>query len=310
MTATGDDVVIATKRSNGFFYRSTRPSLVAGWSGWAIVDQYVSFRGLATWVDGFDYGLNPATAVADMKARGVRTLFLATARYNSSKDFLDETKMGDWLDRAHAAGIRVVGWYVPAYGDMTRDVRRTVAINDYTSPGGQRFDALGVDIERFDEVSRATFNARVVPHLQQARAQTSLPFAAIVPTPFTTNAGNRWEGFPWSGIGPNSEVVVPMVLWTFRSSLSATGVGTYVRNETDRTQALTGRPVHVEGGVLGEPKPPAVGTPFTTARLRAFVDATKAAGAIGGSNYDYATFIPRTGTEKNTWWGVLRGFNG
>ena len=310
MTAIGDDVVIATKLSNGFFYRAVRTSVAGPWSSWLIVDQFVSFRGLATWVDRFDYEeLTPATAIADMKARGVRTLFLATARFDSPNDFFDEAKMGDWLDRAHAAGIRVIGWYVPAYGNMARDVRRTVAINDYASPGGQRFDALGVDIERFNEVPRATFNTRVVPHLEQSRAQTSLPFGAIVPTPFTTNSGNNWEGFPWSGIGPNSEVVVPMVLWTFRNSLSATGVATYVRNEVDRTQALTGRRVHVEGGVLGEPKPPAVGTLFTTDRLQAFVNASKAAGVIGGSNYDYATFNPRTPTEKNTWWAVLRGFN-
>ena len=308
MTAIGDDVVIATKRSNGFFYRSTRSSVGASWSGWQAVDHFLAFRGLATWVDTFDYAaLTPSTAIADMKARGVRTLFLATGRFNSPSDFFDEAKMGDWLDRAHAEGIRVIGWYVPAYGNMARDVRRTVAINDYASPGGQRFDALGVDIERLDEVSRATFNARVVPHLQQSRAQTSLPFGAIVPTPFTTNAGNNWAGFPWSGIGPNSEVVVPMTLWTFRTNLTVAGVSTYVRNEVDRTQALTGRRVHVEGGVLGEPK--SGGTPFTTGRLQAFVDASKAAGVIGGSNYDYATFTPRTPTEKNTWWAVLRGFN-
>lgn len=311
MTTVGGEVVLATKRSNGFFYRATRPTATGSWSGWQIVDHYVAFRAMATWVDVLDYpSLDPATAVPDMAARGVRTLFLATARFNSAADFYDEGEMGEWLDRAHAAGIRVIGWYVPAYGDMARDVRRTVAINDYASPGGQRFDAVGVDIERFGasgEVSRTTFNSRVVPHLQQVRAASSAPIGAIVPTPFTTNAGNNWEGFPWSGIGPNSEVVVPMTLWTFRSGYSTAQVSTYVRNEIDRTQALTGRRVHVEGGVLGEPA--SGGTPFDTPRLQAFVDTTKAAGAIGGSNYDYATFNGTTATNRNTWWAVLRGLN-
>ena len=304
MHAVGDDVVIATKRSNGFFYLATRANVTDGWSAWQPADWYAPFKEMATWVDRFDYAaLTPATAIADMKNRGVRTLFLATARFDSTADFFDETKMGVWLDQAHAAGIRVVGWYVPAYGNMARDVRRTVAINDYASPGGQRFDGIGVDIERFDEVSRAVFNTRVVPHLQQVRGQTSAPIAAIVPTPFTTNAGNNWAGFPWSGIGPNSEVVVPMALWSFRTNYSAAQVYSYVRNEIDRTQALTGRPVHVEGGVYTEGM-----TPFDTARLQAFVNATKDAGAIGGSNYDYATFDV-TGANPEEWWPVLAGLN-
>ena len=303
MTAIGDDVVIATKRSNGFFYRTTRASETTAWSSWRIVDQYASFRRMATWVDVLDYpSLDPATAVPDMAARGVRTLFLATARFNSASDFYDEAEMGEWLDRAHVAGIKVIGWYVPAYGNMARDVRRTVAINDYASPGGQRFDAVGVDIERFGasgEVSRTTFNSRVVPHLQQVRAASSAPIGAIVPTPFTTNAGNNWEGFPWSGIGPNSEVVVPMALWSFRSNYTTAQVYSYVRNEIDRTQALTGRRVHVEGGVYGEGS-----TPVTTARIQAFVNATRDAGAIGGSNYDYRTTI------ATSWWTALAGLNG
>jgi hypothetical protein len=98
-----------------------------------------------------------------------------------------------------------------------------------------------------------------------------------------------------------------MTLWTFRSNYSVAQVSTYVRDEVDRTQALTGRRVHVEGGVLGEPA--SGGTPFTTDRLQAFVNASKAAGVIGGSNYDYATFNTTTATNRNTWWAVLRGFN-
>jgi hypothetical protein len=302
MTAVGDDVVIAAKRSSGYFASTTRTSVGGAWTGWQIIDEYQSFRKMATWVDVLDYpSVDPATAVPDMAARGVRTLFLATARFNSASDFYDEAEMGQWLDLAHAAGIKVIGWYVPAYGDMTRDVRRTAAINNYLSPGGQRFDAIGIDIERFGpsgEVSRTTFNARVVPHLRQVRALTSLPIGAIVPTPFTTNAGNNWTGFPWSGIGPNSEVVVPMVLWSFRSNYTTGQVYSYVKNEIDRTQALTGKRVHAEGGVYGEGS-----TPVTTARIQAFVNATRDAGAIGGSNYDYRTTI------DSAWWTVLAGLN-
>ena len=162
-----------------------------------------------------------------------------------------------------------------------------------------------MDIERFGasgEVDRATFNARLVPHLQQVRSGTSAVLGAIVPSPFTTDPGNNWEGFPWSGIGPNSEVVVPMALWSFRAGFSAAQVEAWVTDQVDRTQALTGRRVHVEGGVIGEGS-----TPVTADRVQAFVDGAIGAGAIGGSQYDYNTM--NGPGEPTALWDVLAGLN-
>jgi hypothetical protein len=301
-TAIGDDVVVGALRANGFRYLRTRPSPTSTWSIWRIVDMYLPFRRLGTWVDVYDYAtLTPSVAVADMKARGVRTLLLATARFDSAADFYDRTEMGQWLDEAHKVGIKVVGWYVPAYGDMVRDVRRTVAIGNYVSPTGQRFDAVGVDIERFGasgEVDRDTFNSLVVPHLRQVRSRTSAVIGAIVPSPYATDPGNNWEGFPWSGVGRNSEVVVPMALWSFRTNFTPTQVREWVVDQIDRAEALTGRKVHVEGGSGDVTK-----TPINEQTVGAFVQAVADGGAIGGSHYDYAT--------TPAWaWSILVGING
>ncbi len=294
-TAVGDDVVVASRRAAGTVSQALRRSPVAAWSSWRRVDALLPLRGLGTWVDVFDYAsLTPATAVADMKARGVRSLLLCTARFDSSADFHDETTMGQWLDEAHELGLEVVGWYVPAYGDMQRDVRRTAAIGSYVSPGGQRFDAVGVDIERFadsGEVDLDTFNASVVPHLRKVRDRTSAVVGAITPSPYATDPGSRWVGFPWAGVGENSEVVLPMALWSFRlnpdgTAFTAQQVHDWVADQIDRAEALTGRPVHVEGGV---DDPGTENTPVTQPRVQAFVDAVADAGAIGGSHYDYAT---------------------
>jgi hypothetical protein len=299
----GDDVRLVGLSPNGYRYEALRTSPTAAWSAWTTVDPYRPFRRLGTWVDTLDYpSLTPGAAVADMQARGVRTLYLSTARFNSANDFFDATEMGQWLDAAHAAGIKVVGWYVPGYGDLTRDVRRTVAIGTYVSPGGQRFDAIGVDIERFGsdgEVTHAEFNTRLVTHLSQVRAQSPVVIGAIVPSPFGTDAGNRWEGFPWASVGARSEVVVPMALWSFRSGFSASQVRTWVRDQVDRAQALTGRRVHVEGGVIGEGS-----TPVTADRVQAFVDGVTNGGAIGGSQYDYATM-----TGHTSLWPILAQLN-
>ncbi len=167
-TAIGEKVVLVA-RSYSKFYLTSRPEEYRLWRPWELIDPYLPFRGLGTWVDVLDYNdpeLVPTTAVAVMKTWGdVRTLYLSTGRFDSAEDFYDEEAMAAWLDAAHAAGIRVVGWYVPGYGDLDRDVRRVVAIDDYVSPTGQRFDGIGVDIERFGtsgEVDLDTFNAAVV----------------------------------------------------------------------------------------------------------------------------------------------------
>jgi Repeat of unknown function (DUF346) len=294
-SATGDAVHVATKRTGGRYATATRSTPTTAWGRWSSVDALLPFRRLSTWVDVFDYAtLDPETAIADMVTHDVRTLFLATARFTSTDDFHDAAEAGAWLDAAHDAGIRVVGWYLPAYGDMDRDVRRTVAIATFTSPGGQRFDAVGVDIERLDEVTRAQFNARLVDHLAQVRAATDTMTAAIVPSPFATDPGNNWEGFPWAAVGARSDVVVPMALWSFRDAcpgaevcpLTGNQVYNWVLDQTRRARALSGRPVTVEGGVND---PGTENTPVTTARVTRFVDAVIDGGAIGGSHYDYAT---------------------
>jgi hypothetical protein len=277
---------------NGFLYEAVRPTPGGTWSAWARIAHDHVFRQLATWVDVFDYPtLDPATAVPDMRARGVRVLFLATARFNGTTDLFDAAEAGQWLDLAHQHGIEVVGWYLPAYGDMARDVRRTLAIARFVSPGGQRFDAVGVDIERLDEVSLAQFHLRSVQHLAQVRAQTAVPIAAIVPSPFATDPGNQWAGFDWAGIGANSDVVVPMALWSFRSNASGSAytpdqVYAWVLDQVRRARSLSGRPVAVEGGV---DDPGTERTPVTADRVDRFVDAVIDGGAIGGSHYDYAT---------------------
>ena len=134
--------------SDGRYYYRQRPAALVWSPGWQAADAALAFRGLGAWVDVYDYpALSPATAVADLQAHGVRTLYLGTARYDSAADILYPDDVAAWLAAAHAAGIRVVGWYVPDYADLTRDVRRTLAIATYVSPAGQRFDAIGIDIE-------------------------------------------------------------------------------------------------------------------------------------------------------------------
>ena len=293
MPQTGEAAVFSQAVDGRYYYK--RRSATGTWSAWTAVDPALAFRRLGAWVDTLDYSaLTPSTAIADMRARGVRTLYLSTARYNSASDILYPTQVDAWLAAAHAAGIRVVGWYVPDYADMTRDTRRTLAIASYVSPAGQRFDEVGIDIEYPLTVpDAAAWNQAVAQHLTAVRAGTILPIAAITLPPVLMDGWpdtTRWATFPWGTIGRLADSILPESYWTSFTPRTRCAAGdplycvnTYTRENVVRSRARTGLPVHAIGGV---------GDTATTAQVSDFVRAARETGAIGGSLYDYRTTSP------------------
>ncbi len=260
-----------------------------------VVDRFVvrlvsvaAFRDLGVWVDLYDYSLDPHTAVAAMRSHGVKTVYLQTARWSSTADVVYPADVDDWLREAHAAGMKVVGWYLPAYSEyMETDVRRTVAIARYRSAEGHRFDALGVDIEYKGKTSSLSeFNSGIVTHLDRVRsgAGHSFTVAAIVPSPIGMSLSpSSWQGFPWSSIGKRAHVVLPMAYWSYRTNCATNSAHCPYRYSIDNVneaRRLTGVPVHIIGGV---------GNDVTAGEVSDFVAGTRAARAYGGSLYDYRT---------------------
>lgn len=287
----------------------TRYRLSSGaWSGWTVIDALRSFRRLGAWVDLYDYQLPGATlsrdaALDDLKARGVRTLYLQTSRF--TVDFDVAPNAAGWLDAAHARGLHVVGWYLPGYGDMSRDVRRTLAVANLVTAAGNRFDAVGVDIEAHtgwgttNEVPLATMNARAVEHLRIVRANTSAPLSAITPQPTATDqAGETWYGFPWREVGGLVDLVLPMAYWPV--SCRDACVRDYTLTNARYAASWSGRPVHI----AGRGYPAADGTQVSDSDVVNFVDGAIAAPVIGGSLYDYASTRTRL-----SWWPILARLN-
>jgi hypothetical protein len=222
-----------------------------------------------------------------LKAHGVHTLYLGTARYNSATDILYPTDVAAWLAAAHAAGIRVAGWYVPDYSDSARDVRRTLAIAGYVSPAGQRFDAIGLDIEYMPAGAvPAVWNHAVATQLAQVRARTVMPLITMVLPPLLMRIyPDRWSAFPWSAVAAYANAVAPMDYWTSYTPAPRCAAGDaqycayqYTRGNVLLSRQYTGLPVHVIGG-SGD-----------TATLTQVADYVRAAGetaAAGGGFYDY-----------------------
>lgn len=245
------------------------------------------FRGLGAWVDLYDFGLDPRATIQTLKTYGVRTLYVQTGRSNTAYGI--DPRVRPWLVYGHRAGLKVVGWYLPYYKNVTRDVRRTAAIARARF-GSDRFDGLGIDIEfRSARTSSSVWNRRVVAlgTLVRRAVGPNYPVAAIPPPPLQMRvAPGRWAGFPWRGIAASADTIMLMSYWSARTGcpeIKRFCAYDFTRINVALTRKLIARPgvlVHVIGGV---------GSRISAADLVDFVRGARDAQADGASIYDVHT---------------------
>ena len=268
---------------------------VAGVAATPAERSLAAYEGPGAWVDLFDTGGGPGEAVVtpadvdEMAAAGVRTLYLQVARDDEqgSAGLDDPGLAARFLVRAHERGMRVVGWYVPRFGDVDRDVAHLRAIADFDVLG-HRFDGVAVDIEWTGSVADdAERSARLVEMSEQLRSAVGDDvLGAIVLPPVQIDVVNPayWPGFPWEELAPLYDVWLPMGYWTERTAVSGyRDAATYTAENLQRLHDHLGEPapVHAIGGLAEATTPDDVA---------AFVAAAHDNGAIGMSIYDWATF--------------------
>lgn len=245
-----------------------------------------AFHGLGSWIDVYDHNDDPASVVPLVHAmadRGVQTLYIESSRYAAPADIQFPNALGAALDAAKDRGLRVVAWYPPAFGDVELDLRRSIAAVRFRSPRGRSFDAFGADIEYPNAVpDHAERSRRAIDYSRRLRAAVgpAYPMAAIViaPTALERNPG-RWPGFPWVELRGLYEIFMPMNYWTGLGKDAGTAASLTARNAVE-TKRLTGRPVHVIGGL---------GDSVDEAQAAAYVTAAREGGSIGGGLYDFTT---------------------
>lgn len=255
------------------------------------------YRGLGAWVDAFDFSptytrsadvppISPDD-VADMAAHGVTTLYLQAARPDerSSGRLLEEPLLAEFLVRAHAHGIRVVGWYLPLFIDVDKDLDHLLAIAEFEALG-HRFDGVAVDIESQEGVTdpRAR-SARLVELSERLRAERpGESIGAIVLPTVQIEVVNTtyWPDFPWSSIRPHYDVWLPMAYSTYRTVESGyRDPYRYAEESVRRMRANLGdpdAPVHVVGGI---------GELMSPEDFVALGAAAVDTGSIGSSVYDW-----------------------
>lgn len=262
------------------------------------------FWGLGAWVDLYDYGhpqsVPPEPMVAEMAARGVRTLYVQTARWNTPGDIRHPATLGELVERAHDKGIKVVTWYLPGFANLDLDIQRSIAALQFRTPRGDRVDGFAPDIEDRSAVggSRDAFNAGIVAYGQRLRAAVpeDTVLAAIVPdAKNNTRAPGRWAGFPWAEIARDYDVVMPMSYWSVAKPLRnctarQLDAGAYMREVVALTTQLMGRerPMHPIGGIADC---------VTPQEVQAYTAVLAESGAVGGGLYDYTTNVINPGRE-------------
>jgi hypothetical protein len=264
-----------------------------------------AYRGLGTWVDVYEYvpafqgkGKKPPvtpSAIDNMKRRGVKTLYLQAAQDDKRTPgaTVKPKLLGEFLERAHDADIRVVAWYLPHFDDINADLRHIRGLLDFRS-GGQRFDGLALDVEfRGDLPDPNARNAALLDLSERVRKLApNRAIGAIVLEPVLLEVvnANFWPDFPWRKIADFYDVWLPLSYWTNRNTDSGyRDAFRYTDENIRRLRANIGKadaPVHVVGGI---------GDKATAQDYDGFVRAARAQKAIGWSAYNYSV------TARTAW---------
>jgi hypothetical protein len=256
--------------------------------------QPTAYAGLGTWVDIFATATwaNPQHAVAAMARDGVRTLYLQTGNYSQPADLVRPSALGRFIDAAHAAGMRVVAWYLPSFANQAQDARRALAAIRFRTGSGERFDSFALDIEAGFVKPAALRNRRLLRLSARLRAAVGSRYAlgAIIPSSVGIRRHPRyWPRFPYRPLARFYDVFLPMAYFTdagvHGSKPSRAYLAANVRDIRTRT-GNANEPVHLIGGIAGS-----MGAKETAGFMQAVADC----GPLGYSLYEFPI------TSRATW---------
>ena len=252
-----------------------------------------AYAGTGTWVSIYDRAAwrNPERVVARLRERHVRTLYLQTSNDRQAGAFRYPGGVARFLDAAHAAGIRVVGWYLPSFTDNRRDLGRIVAGALFRSANGQSFDAFALDIESTKVRSIPLRTRRAIALV--AAVRHALPRPYVLGGITIDPVGARyWPRYPFRELARSIDVFLPMEYFTARTR-GPRRVAAYSAANVLTVRSLVGDrsfPVHPIGGEARR---------ATLPELRAFLRSSAATDAIGVSLWEY-------GQTRPAQWALLR----
>ena len=253
-----------------------------------------AYAGLGTWLDIYaaPFWAHPRREVAAMSRNGVRTLYLQTGNYEQSVDLVRPHALGQFIDVAHAAGIRVVAWYLPSFLYPAQDARRALAAIRFRSAKGSRFDSFALDIEASLVKSVPLRSKRLLQLSARLRAAVGhrYPLGAIIPSPVGIRRHpHYWPHFPYRSLARFYNVFLPMAYSTNRHLRGIESTRAYDAADIAIIRARTGKPhvpIHLIGGLAN-----AMGAK----EIAGFMSAVGDCGPLGYSLYAFSV------TRQTTW---------
>jgi hypothetical protein len=243
------------------------------------------YAGLGTWIDiyaGKAAWRHPGSEIAAMARHGVRTLYLETGNYRQSVDFMRPRAQGRFIDDAHAAGIRVIAWYLPSFANLNRDERRALAAINFRSPRGEQFDGFALDIEATVVRGIPLRDQRLLQLSARLRAAVGAdyPLGAITPSPIGMSP-SYWPGIPYRALAGTYDAFLPMAYSTDADIHGRTATLAYLAATVKAIRTRAGNPqlpIHLIGGLTWE---------MGSSETAGFIDAVADCDPLGYSLYAF-----------------------
>jgi hypothetical protein len=243
------------------------------------------YRGLGMWTDIYEKHTyaDPEGAVADMAAHGVRTFYIETSNYKRHQAIKFAAKQARLIEAAHAAGMRVVAWFLPGFRDLRKDYARSMKAIRFRTRSGDAFDSFALDIESPLVEDPAVRTRRLLELSEALRSAVGDGYAlgAIIPSPQGMRVHpDYWPGFPYRELDRIYDLFLPMTYFTWRvdgeraAAWYTTSVIRIIRHEVGDASVA----IHVIGGISDE---------STRPEARGFVTAIRQQRVIGASYYAY-----------------------
>src|SRR5262245_45924993 len=256
------------------------------------------YGGIGSWLDIFagDARTRSGPLVTTLQAHGVRTLYLETSNSSQRTDVVRPAEVSALIEAAHAAGIDVVGWYLPSFTDPAKDTRRSLAAIRFRTPTGQRFDSFALDIEASLERKVGVRNARLLAfsRLLRRSVPAGYPLGAIIPSPVGMRRHpHYWPGFPYAELAGLYDAILPMAYFTYYTRTPG-GASSYARDVVTELRRRIGRPDAIIPRIGG------VASHAPASAFAAFSRAASACGVDGLSLYEVTLMTARD-------WALLEG---
>jgi hypothetical protein len=216
-----------------------------------------AYAGLGTWLDIYatPFWTHPRREAAAMSRNRVRTLYLQTGNYEQTVDLVRPQALGRFIDAAHAAGMRVVAWYLPSFLYPAQDARRALAAIRFRSAKGGRFDSFALDIEASLVRSVPLRTKRLLQLSARLRSAVGHRYAlgAIIPSPVGIRRHpTYWPHFPYQSLARFYNVFLPMAYATDRHIRGISATRAYNVADIAIIRSRTGKPhvpIHLIGGL-------------------------------------------------------------